>query len=76
MKQLFNFYLEDNDKTKATEKLNRLLGEQAKGQLASLLRVMLKQFLYTPDDKVSKDLLEAISAEYTYSTIKNKRSKL
>lgn len=76
MKQLFNFYLEDNDKINATEKLNRLLGEQAKGQLASLLRVMLKQFLYTPDDKVSKDLLEAISAEYTYSTIKNKRSKL
>ena len=76
MKQLFNFYLEDNDKIKATEKLNRLLGEQAKGQLASLLRVMLKQFLYTPDDKVSKDLLAAISAEYTYSTIKNKRSKL
>lgn len=76
MKQLFNFYLEDCDKINATEKLNRLLGEQAKGQLASLLRVMLKQFLYTPDDKVSKDLLEAISAEYTYSTIKNKRSKL
>ena len=76
MKQLFNFYLEDCDRRNATEKLNRLLGEQAKGQLASLLRVMLKQFLYTPDDKVSKDLLEAISAEYTYSTIKNKRSKL
>lgn len=76
MKQLFNFYLEDCDKIKATEKLNRLLGEQAKGQLASLLRVMLKQFLYTPDDKVSKDLLEAVSEEYTYSTIKNKRSKL
>lgn len=76
MKQLFNFYLEDDDKTKAMEKLNRLLGEQAKGQLASLLRVMLKQFLYTPDDKVSKDLLEAVDAEYTYSTIKNKRSKL
>ena len=76
MKQLFNFYLEDCDKINATEKLNRLLGEQAKGQLASLLRVMLKQFLYTPDDKVPKELLEAISAEYTYSTIKNKRSKL
>ena len=76
MKQLFNFYLEDCDKINATEKLNRLLGEQAKGQLASLLRVMLKQFLYTPDDKVSKDLLEAVSEEYTYSTIKNKRSKL
>ncbi len=76
MKQLFNFYLEDCDKINATEKLNRLLGEQAKGQLASLLRVMLKQFLYTPDEKVSKELLEAISAEYTYSTVKNKRSKL
>ena len=76
MKQLFNFYLEDCDKINATEKLNRLLGEQAKGQLASLLRVMLKQFLYTPDDKISKDLLEAVSEEYTYSTIKNKRSKL
>ena len=28
------------------------------------------------EEKVSKELLEAINAEYTYSTVKNKRSKL
>lgn len=76
MKQLFNFYLEDCDKNAAIDKLKRLKGGTTKGQLASLLRVMLKQFLLTPDAQISKDLLEAIDAEYTYSQLKNKRSQL
>lgn len=76
MKQLFNFYLEDEDKLKAMDKLTRLKGKQNKGQLAALLRVMLKQFILTPDNQIPAALLEAVDAEYTYSTIKNKRSKL
>ena len=73
---LFNFYLDDADKAKAIEKLNRLLGEQSKGQLASLLRILIKQFIATPDDKVNKLLLEAIEAEFVYTKTKNKRSNL
>lgn len=73
---LFNFYLDDADKAKAIEKLNRLLGEQSKGQLASLLRILIKQFIATPDEKVNKLLLEAIEAEFVYTKTKNKRSNL
>lgn len=73
---LFNFYLDDDDKQKAIEKLNRLLGEQSKGQLASLLRILLKKFIATPDDKVNPLLIDAISAEFTYTKTKNKRSNL
>lgn len=76
MKSLFNFYLDDEDKKKAMEKLTRLNGEVSKGQLASLLRVMVKLFVNTPDEDVDKDLLEAIVAEYEYTKALNKRSKM
>ena len=75
-KHIFNFYLDDDDKQKATEKLIRLSGDKPKGQLAALIRVLLKQFIATPDDKVNPLLIEAIAAEYEYSQILNKRSKL
>lgn len=75
-KSLFNFYLEDSDKKQAAAKLERLAGETNKGQLASLLRVLLKLFIATPDDRVDKDLIEALYSEYTYSQSKNKRSNL
>lgn len=75
-KSLFNFYLDDITKKKATEKINRLAGEQSKGQLAALIRVLLKQFVATPDEKVNKLLIEAVAAEYEYSTKLNKRSRL
>lgn len=76
MKQLFNFYLEDSDKKAAIEKLKRLKGDNSKGQLAAYLRVMIKLFIATPDEKVNKDILEAVDAEYVYNTYKNKRSYL
>ena len=76
MKQLFNFYLEDSDKKAAMEKLKRLKGDNSKGQLAADLRVMIKLFIATPDEKVNKDILEAEDAEYVYNTYKNKRSYL
>lgn len=75
-KRLFNFYLDEDVKEKAEIKLIKLLGEQPKGQLAALIRVLLKQFVATPDEKVNPLLLQAIAAEYEFSTKLNKRSRL
>lgn len=75
-KSLFNFYLDDNDKQNAIDKLERLAGGKSKGQFASFLRVVVKLFNATPDEKVNKDLIEAINAEYIYSATSNKRSRL
>lgn len=75
-KTLYNFYLDPKLKNEATEKLERLCGEKSKGQLAALLRVLIKQFVATPDDKVSDLLVDAIDAEYEYSAKLNKRSKM
>lgn len=75
-KSLFNFYLEDEDKHLAEDKLKELAGPQNKGQLAALLRVLIKDFINTPNDKVSPLLLDKISKEYVYSQVKNKRSRL
>lgn len=76
MTSLFNFYLEDDLKKEVTKKLVRLNGDKPKGQLASLIRILLKQFVATPDEKVNPLLIEAIDAEYMYSAKKNKRSLL
>lgn len=77
MKSLFNFYLDDRDKDNAIKKLARLSKDiRNKGALASLLRVLVKQFIATPDALVNPLLIEAIDAEYEYSEKKNKRSML
>jgi hypothetical protein len=76
MKKLFNFYVETSVLREVQEKLVRLSGDTPKGQVASLIRVLLNQFLHTPDDKVNPLLIEAISAEYQYTQLKNKRSNL
>jgi len=75
-KELFNFYLDPEVKKTASEKINRLAGGQSKGQLSALIRVLLRQFCATPDEKVNPLLVEAIAAEYEYSQTKNKRSRL
>lgn len=75
-KSLFNFYLDDEVKEKAQLKLLRMCGTQSKGQLASLLRILIAQFVATPDEKTNPLLIEAIEAEYTYSQTRNKRSNL
>ena len=74
MKRVFNFYLDDDLKTQVNNKINRLNGKENKGQLAALIRTLLKQFNMTPDDKIDKKLLEACKAEYELSTKLNKRS--
>ena len=76
MKSLFNFYLDDNDKLAITEKLERISGKKEKGQRASFLRIQVKLFLATPDDKVNRTLIDAIDAEYVTSVKSNKRSKM
>lgn len=76
MKSLFNFYLDSEDKTLATEKLERLVGKKNKGLLASFLRTQIKLFNAMPDDKVSKTMLEYIDNEYEVTQTLNKRSRL
>ena len=75
-KSLFNFYLDDDLKKDAINKINRLAGGKPKGQLASLLRILLRQFVMTPDEKINPLVVEALDAEYEYSQTKNKRSNL
>lgn len=75
MKRLFNFYLEDDVREQAYDKLERLIGEKPKGTLAALIRVLLKQFMATPDEKINPLLINAIEAEYEYSAKLNKRSR-
>lgn len=75
-KSLFNFYLDDELKTQVQSKITRLAGDQPKGQVAALIRVLLRQFVATPDERVNPLLIEAIAAEYEYSTKLNKRSRL
>lgn len=75
-KSLFNLYLDDDLKAQVQSKITRTIGDQPKGQIAALIRVLLRQFVATPDEKTNPLLLEAIAAEYEYSSKLNKRSKL
>lgn len=76
MKNLFNFYLDSEDKEQANEKLERLIGKKNKGMLASFIRTQIKMFISTPDEKVSKTMLEYIDNEYEVTQRLNKRSRL
>lgn len=75
-KSLFNFYLDDEVKEEVQNKLLRLSGDKPKGQVAALIRILLKQFIMTPDEKINPLLIEALSAEYEFSQKLNKRSRL
>lgn len=75
-KRLFNFYLDEDLKASAINKLERICGIKSKGQLASYLRVCIQNLVNTPDEEVSKKLVGQIDAEYLYSQVKNKRSSL
>ena len=68
--------MDDNDKLAITEKIERISGKKEKGQLASFLRIQVKLFLATPDEKVDRTLINAIDAEYTTTVKSNKRSKM
>lgn len=70
MTELFNFYVERKTKEAVQNKMAELLPGHKKGLTASLLRILLIQFLHT---EPSKELLEAIEADYQYYASKNKR---
>jgi len=74
MKKLFNFYLEDEIKEKVTAKLTKEIGHTEKGALASLIRVMLYDYLAT--EEVNPGLIKRVMDEYIYTQTKNKRSKM
>lgn len=74
--KLVNFYVEETLQKQVTDKITRLKGEENKGQFSALIRVLLKQFVATPDEKVNKLLIDAVDAEYTVSAKRNKRSRL
>ena len=74
-KILFNFYIDPSMKKELQDKLEELIGEKPKGTIAALIRVQLKQFLATPNEKINPLLLQAIDAEYEYSAKLNKRSR-
>lgn len=74
--KLTNFYVDEKLQQEINDKLRRLKGEENKGQFSALIRVLLKQFAATPDEKVSKLLIDAVDAEYTVSAKRNKRSRL
>ena len=73
---LFNFYLDDEDKAKAVDKLDRLCGNTSKGKLAAFLRIQIKKFNLTPDEKITRELIEAIDAEYVMCKNRSKRSSM
>mgnify|MGYP004599178913 CR=1 FL=1 len=75
-KNLFNFYLDDDDKQAITEKLDRLCGDTSKGKLAAFLRCQIKKFINTPDKDVEQSIVANIVNEYSYNQDKNKRSRL
>ena len=76
MKSLFNFYLDDDIKKAVNIKITSLCGIQQKGQLASLIRVLLKDFLECEDTERLMLLAGKTTEEYCLTTYCNKRSKL
>ena len=70
MTELFNFYVEKETKEAAQNKIAEFLPGHKKGLTASLLRILLIQFLNT---EPSQDLINAVEADYQYYASKNKR---
>lgn len=69
---IFNFYIDEKLQEKVKEKLGKLLPGHKKGLTASLIRVLLQQFVGT---EPTKELLDAVEADYLYQSSKNKRGQ-
>lgn len=72
----FGFYIDDDRKKKALEKLERLCGPTDKGKLAAFLRVCIDEFVAMSDEDISPEFKNKVVDEYVYSATKNKRSKM
>lgn len=74
--KLFNFYLDDVTKLKVLKKLRENGMTQEKGTLAALIRVLLNEFTECDNPITTEYLIDKVQEEYTFTTKKNKRSKL
>lgn len=73
----FTLYIDENTKLAVQQRLSMLVPDANKGTMASLIRVLLRDFVSLPfDDSLFDSYKEAIEEEYLYTTKKNKRSKL
>lgn len=73
----FTLYIDENTKLAVQQRLSMLVPDANKGTMASLIRVLLRDFVSLPfDDSLLDSYKEAIEEEYLYTTKKNKRSKL
>ena len=73
----FTLYIDNNTKLAVQQRLSMLVPDANKGTMASLIRVLLRDFVSLPfDDSLLDSYKEAIEEEYLYTTKKNKRSKL
>ena len=70
MTELFNFYVDKDTKEAAQNKITELLPGHKKGLTASVIRILLQQFV---NSKPSKEFLDAVEADYQYYASKNKR---
>lgn len=71
---LTTLYLDKDVVKKCEEKLIKHMGETAKGSTAALVRTLL--YIFANDPKTSPIVYDMVKENYTYSTLKNKRSKL
>lgn len=63
-KSLFNFYLDDDMKRDAVQKLNRLYPDEPKGLLASYLRMCVETLVEMNDDEIPADMIAGIKTQF------------
>lgn len=74
--QIFNFYIDEDTKLKAQLKLCEIGVVGEKGALAALIRVLLREFIDATDPAALSHIASLVQANYTFTTKRNKRSRL
>lgn len=74
--KMTTLYIDESTLAKVQSRLASLNIEAPKGAVAATVRVMLRLFADTLPVPPAQELAALIEAEYTYTTKKNKRSKL
>lgn len=74
--QIFNFYIDEDTKLKAQLKLCEIGVVGEKGALAALIRVLLREFIDARDPATLSHIAQKVQENYTYTTKRNKRSRL
>ena len=74
--QIFNFYIDEDTKLKAQLKLCEIGVVGEKGALAALIRVLLREFIDVRVTAAVTYIVQKVQSNYTYTTKRNKRSRL